>query len=62
MAGEAAGHGGKKKNREMKQFKCPVYKYPIRNDINWVFDCELNCEEEVHHWIMRGCCLLCSID
>jgi len=62
VTGEAAGHGGKKKNREMKQFKCPVYKYPIRNDINWVFDCELNCEEEVHHWIMRGCCLLCSID
>eukprot|EP00667_Euglena_gracilis_P000005 EG_transcript_5 len=62
VTGIEASHRQAKKKGEMNKFKCPVYKYPSRNDINWIFDCDLNSEEEVHHWIMRGCCLLCTVD
>jgi len=62
VTGIEASHRQGRKKGDLNKFMCPVYKYPARNDINWIFDCELNCEEEVHHWIMRGVALLCTID
>eukprot|EP01063_Lacrimia_lanifica_P018008 TRINITY_DN2498_c0_g1_i2.p1 TRINITY_DN2498_c0_g1~~TRINITY_DN2498_c0_g1_i2.p1 ORF type:complete len:1214 (+),score=616.18 TRINITY_DN2498_c0_g1_i2:88-3642(+) len=53
--------GGRNK-QVINKFDCPVYKYPKRNDINWVFDVQLNCEEEKHFWQLRGACLLCSVE
>lgn len=47
VTGIEASHRQAKKKGEMNKFKCPVYKYPSRNDINWIFDCDLNSEEEV---------------
>ncbi len=47
VTGIEASHRQAKKKGEMNKFKCPVYKYPSRNDMNWVFDCDLNSEEEV---------------
>jgi len=62
VTGIEASHRQGRKKGDLNKFMCPVYKYPARNDINWIFDCELNCEEEVHHWIMRGVALLCTTD
>eukprot|EP00998_Keelungia_sp_KM082_P008622 NODE_480_length_1886_cov_75.477544_g473_i0.p1 GENE.NODE_480_length_1886_cov_75.477544_g473_i0~~NODE_480_length_1886_cov_75.477544_g473_i0.p1 ORF type:complete len:610 (-),score=202.98 NODE_480_length_1886_cov_75.477544_g473_i0:55-1791(-) len=62
VTGIEAGHKQPKQKGQLNKFKCPCYKYPTRNDINWIFDVDLNCEEDPHHWIMRGVSLLCSID
>jgi dynein heavy chain len=62
VTGQEAGHRQPKQKGALNKFKCPCYKYPSRNDINWIFDVELNCEEEPSHWILRGCCLLCTVD
>ena len=35
----------KSKEKVMAKFDCPVYKYPKRNDVNWIFDVPLNCED-----------------
>eukprot|EP01012_Entosiphon_sulcatum_P023110 TRINITY_DN280_c0_g1_i1.p1 TRINITY_DN280_c0_g1~~TRINITY_DN280_c0_g1_i1.p1 ORF type:complete len:2686 (+),score=823.42 TRINITY_DN280_c0_g1_i1:5663-13720(+) len=51
-----------KKDKQMNRFRCPCYKYPNRTDNNWIFDVDLNSEEDPSHWIMRGVALLCSID
>eukprot|EP01064_Diplonema_japonicum_P034643 TRINITY_DN7253_c0_g4_i1.p1 TRINITY_DN7253_c0_g4~~TRINITY_DN7253_c0_g4_i1.p1 ORF type:complete len:4646 (+),score=1368.52 TRINITY_DN7253_c0_g4_i1:87-14024(+) len=54
---------GQQRNKQViNKFDCPVYKYPRRNDINWIFDVQLNCEEEKHHWQLRGACLLCTVE
>ena len=42
---------GQRQNKQViNKFDCPCYKYPRRNDINWIFDVSLSCEEEKHHW------------
>lgn len=46
----------------LNKFDCPCYKYPKRNDINWIFDVQLQCEEEKWYWQLRGICLLSSVD
>ncbi|KAJ9448993.1 Dynein gamma chain, partial [Diplonema papillatum] len=58
---------GKSKEKVMAKYDCPVYKYPKRNDINWVFDVQLNCEDiegisAKNFWQLRGVCLLCSVE
>ena len=62
VTGQEAGHRPQKQKGALNKFRCPCYKYPTRNDINWIFDVDLNCEEEPHHWILRGVALLCSVD
>jgi dynein heavy chain len=51
-----------KGKQQLNKFDCPCYKYPKRNDINWIFDVQLQCEEEKWYWQLRGICLLCSVD
>jgi len=62
ITGVESGQRLVKKKGDLNKFHCPVYKYPTRNDANWIFDCDLNTEEDPSHWVLRGCCLLCSID
>eukprot|EP01061_Rhynchopus_euleeides_P039485 TRINITY_DN6779_c0_g1_i1.p1 TRINITY_DN6779_c0_g1~~TRINITY_DN6779_c0_g1_i1.p1 ORF type:complete len:591 (+),score=257.11 TRINITY_DN6779_c0_g1_i1:69-1775(+) len=57
----------KSKEKAMSKYECPVYKYPNRNDINWIFDVPLNCEDlegisAKHFWQLRGVCILCSVE
>jgi len=54
-------HGGQKKQK-MNKYRCPVYKYKKRTDNEWIFDVDLNCDEEGWHWKLRGVALLCSTD
>eukprot|EP00754_Rhynchopus_humris_P030089 Rhum_TRINITY_DN15257_c1_g1::Rhum_TRINITY_DN15257_c1_g1_i3::g.146501::m.146501/K10408/DNAH; dynein heavy chain, axonemal len=53
---------GRQNKQVINKYDCPCYKYPRRNDINWVFDVSLSCEEEKHHWQLRGACLLCTVE
>jgi dynein heavy chain len=46
----------------IQYYRCPVYKYPRRTDLNWVFDVDLPCDEGDTHWRLRGVALLCSIE
>eukprot|EP00667_Euglena_gracilis_P002519 EG_transcript_2519 len=45
ITGVESGFRQQKKKGELSKFRCPVYKYPTRNDLNWIFDCDLNSEE-----------------
>ena len=59
--------GGAKGKEKMAKYDCPVYKYSTRNDINWIFDVSLACEDldgisAKNFWQLRGVCLLCSVD
>eukprot|EP00744_Colponema_vietnamica_P001598 GILI01002635.1.p1 GENE.GILI01002635.1~~GILI01002635.1.p1 ORF type:complete len:2087 (-),score=720.86 GILI01002635.1:371-6598(-) len=48
----------------MKSYSCPVYKYPARTDLHWVFNVDLPCDAEQGdiYWRLRGVALLCSTD
>jgi dynein heavy chain len=54
--------GKKDKTRTLPTYRCPVYKYPNRTDLNWIFDVDLPCEEGDMHWRLRGVCLLCTTE
>ena len=60
--GKTTGGIGAKKEKAMMKYECPVYKYSIRNDVNWIFDVHLNCEETEgisakHFWqVCHVCC------
>jgi dynein heavy chain len=56
-----ADHGGNK-TKKLNKYKCAVYKYKKRTDLEWIFDVELNCEEEPWYWKLRGVALLCTTD
>jgi dynein heavy chain len=53
---------GKKKEKPLQTYRCPVYKYPSRTDNNFIFDVSLPCEEGDTHWRLRGIALLCSTE
>ncbi|CCW70907.1 unnamed protein product [Phytomonas sp. Hart1] len=55
---------GAVKEKKVKQeyYRCPVYKYPTRSDINWIFDVMLPVAEDDAYWRMHGVCLLGSVD
>lgn len=55
--------GGVKERKGKQEFyRCPVYKYPTRSDINWIFDVKLPVAEDDAYWRMRGVALLGSFD
>ncbi|KAH9599603.1 Dynein heavy chain [Trypanosoma melophagium] len=55
---------GQMKERQKKQeyYRCPVYKYPTRSDLHWIFDVNLPVAEDDAYWRMRGVALLGSTD
>ncbi|EPY37075.1 dynein heavy chain [Strigomonas culicis] len=53
---------GKEKKTKQEYYRCPVYRYPTRTDINWIFDVNLQVAEDDAYWRMRGVCLLGSVD
>ena len=55
---------GAKAPKPMKNYSCPVYKYPMRTDIHWIFNVNLPVEDSQGdiYWRLRGVALLCSTD
>lgn len=52
----------KEKKGKQEHYRCPVYKYTTRSDINWIFDVNLPVAEDDAYWRMRGVCLVGCID
>ena len=43
-------------------FSCPTYKIKKRTGLNFIAQFDLRTEDPVTKWILRGVCLLCSVD
>ncbi|KAF8281137.1 dynein, axonemal, heavy polypeptide 5 [Trypanosoma cruzi] len=52
----------KEKQKKQEYYRCPVYKYPTRSDLHWIFDVNLPVAEDDAYWRMRGVALLGSTD
>ena len=53
---------GAKQQKKTEYYRCPVYKYPSRTDLHFIFDVLLPVAEDDAHWRMRGVALLGTID
>jgi dynein heavy chain len=53
---------GKNQVKSYPKYTCPVYKYPQRTDIHWIFNVDLPAEEGDAYWRLRGVSLLGTID
>ena len=42
-------------------YMCPVYKKPMRTDLNFITMLKLASNDIPEHWILRGVALLCDI-
>jgi len=65
LIGEKREDGGGKRDKSKQPtlyYHCPVYKYPVRTDNQWIFDVDLPCDEGDTHWRLRGVALLCTTE
>ncbi|KAM8826831.1 dynein axonemal heavy chain 5-like [Synchiropus picturatus] len=53
----AKNHGSKDPNL----YSCPIYKKPVRTDLNYIAPVDLKTAVPPEHWILRGVALLCDI-
>ncbi|NXH30788.1 DYH8 protein, partial [Myiagra hebetior] len=47
--------------RDPKLYVCPLYKKPMRTDLNFITEVYLKTGKSPDHWILRGVALLCDI-
>ena len=47
--------------KDNKQYSCPIYRKPIRKDINYIGSIDFESDVNPKHWVMRGVALLCDI-
>ena len=47
--------------KDSKLYSCPIYRKPIRKDINYVGSVDFESDINPKHWVMRGVALLCDI-
>ncbi|XP_048155560.1 dynein axonemal heavy chain 8 [Corvus hawaiiensis] len=47
--------------RDPKLYVCPLYKKPMRTDLNFITEVYLKTAKSPDHWILRGVALLCDI-
>ena len=52
----------KKKGGKEIIYECPVYKAPKRTGLNFISTVDLRSEEAFSKWVLRGVCLLTTID
>ncbi|XP_017940484.1 dynein heavy chain 8, axonemal [Manacus vitellinus] len=49
------------KPRDPRLYVCPLYKKPMRTDLNYITEVYLKTVKSPDHWILRGVALLCDI-
>uniref|UniRef100_A0A3B5MBT3 Dynein axonemal heavy chain 5 n=1 Tax=Xiphophorus couchianus TaxID=32473 RepID=A0A3B5MBT3_9TELE len=47
--------------KDSRLYSCPIYKKPVRTDINYIAAVDLKTSLHPEHWILRGVALLCDV-
>uniref|UniRef100_A0A3B3YFW8 Dynein heavy chain C-terminal domain-containing protein n=1 Tax=Poecilia mexicana TaxID=48701 RepID=A0A3B3YFW8_9TELE len=47
--------------KDSRLYSCPIYKKPVRTDMNYISTVDLKTSLHPEHWILRGVALLCDV-
>ncbi|KAM4687754.1 dynein axonemal heavy chain 5 [Discoglossus pictus] len=47
--------------KDTRFYSCPIYKKPVRTDLNYIAAVDLKTVQQPEHWILRGVALLCDV-
>ncbi|KAL4616938.1 dynein heavy chain 5, axonemal [Arapaima gigas] len=47
--------------KDSRLYSCPIYKKPVRTDLNYIGAVDLRTAVPPEHWILRGVALLCDV-
>jgi dynein heavy chain len=47
--------------KDAQLYSCPIYKKPVRMDLNYIAAVELRTAAPPEYWILRGVALLCEV-
>ncbi|TSL82497.1 Dynein heavy chain 5, axonemal [Bagarius yarrelli] len=47
--------------KDPRFYSCPIYKKPVRTDLNWIAAVDLKTTQPPEYWILRGVALLCDV-